>query len=387
MKTSVRGVIYVPHCKTTPYYFQTTVNGVKTKKRFSTLEAAAKAKRAKESAKVAPTIAKRAPLKEKRARDMRKNGNNSNQERDAALELKTCADATYGPGTAIVMNDGTLADVLFKVAEASYLQLQLKTTATTKKNRNGYQFEEVLGYAGMLVVCWVVDLKKAWVLDGTWFDERGQRNYNFTPGYATETPALAKALTMDELVAYLHDHAHAAHLRLTTEDAARNDFKGKDNKQEKFGIDAYMTFKPGTHDWPRDQNGEYDTLWTCEDEEKTLRVQHKSCVPNKNQAGFFCPNLGKADGKDFHGKRLYTCYDKDDADLYVFHYHHEATNTSHFWEIPSEALAEHRYFTKTTGRESIYLYGCPVAKQPNPNAACKADTWTSAFYTGSLKRS
>ena len=177
------------------------------------------------------------------------------------------------------MNDGTRADVLFKVTESSYLQLQLKTTATKAKNGNGYLFAHVLGYAGMLVVCWVVDLKKAWVFDGTWLNERGKKDLKFTPGYATETPALAKALTMDELVAYLHDHTHAAHLRLTTEDAARNDFKSKHYKQEKFGIDAYMTFKPGTHDWPRDQNGEYDTLWTCEDEEKTLRVQHKSCYP------------------------------------------------------------------------------------------------------------
>lgn len=384
--TSVRGVIYKPSCKTNPYYFRTKVNGVRERRWFPTLEAAVKAKRAKESAKVAPAIAKRASLKEKRARDVQIHGNNSKLERDAAIELKACANATYGPGTAIVMNDGTRADVLFKVTEASYLQLQLKTTATkVRKDRNGYKFAEVLGYAGMLVVCWVVDLKKAWVLDGTWLDERGQRGYTFTPGYPTETPALAKALTMDQLIAYLHDHTHAKHLRLTAEDAARNDLKGKHHKQEKFGIDAYMTFKPGTHDWPREQGGEYDTtLWTCDDEEKTLRVQHKSCYPHGNRAGLHCPNLGKYDGTDFHGKRLHTCYDKDDADLYVFHYHHEATNTSHFWEIPSEALAEHEFFTKTTGKESIYLYGCPVAKQPNPNARHKADTWTRAFYTGSL---
>lgn len=384
MKTSVRGVFHRPDCKTTPYYFKTMVNGVTKKSWFSTLEAAAKAKKAKDSAKVAAAIAKRAPLKEKRARDLRIYGNNSNQERDAAIEFQNCADAAYGPGTAIVMNDGTRADVLFKKAESSYLQLQLKTTATTRKNRNGYKFADVLGYAGMLVVCWVVDLKKAWVFDGTWLHERGQRGHQFTPGHPTETPALATALTMIELIAYLHDHAHAAHLRLTTEDAARNDFKGKYHTQEKFGIDAYMTFKPGTHDWPRDQNGEYDTLWTYEDQ-KTLRVQHKSCVPNGNAAGLYCPNLGKSDGTDLDGKRLYTCYEKDDADLYVFHYHHEPTNTSHFWEIPSETLAEHGCFTKTSGRERINLYGCPVAKQPNPDACKKADTWTSAFYTGSLR--
>lgn len=339
------------------------------------------AKRAKDSAKLAPAIAKRATLKEKRERDVQRNGNNSKQERDAAIGVKTCADAAYGPGTAIVMNDGTLADVLFKVAESSYLQLQLKTTATTRKNENGYAFKHVLGYAGMLVVCWVVDLKKAWVFDGTWLDERGQRDLNFAPGL--ETHALAKALTMDELVAYLHDDTHAAHLRLTTEDAARNDFKGKHHKKEKFGIDAYMKFKPGTHDWPRDQGGTYDT--TLEDDEKTLSVQHKSCGRNGEQAGLFCAGLGKADGTDFNGKQLYTCYAKDDADLYVFHYHHEPTKTSHFWEIPSEALAEHGFFTKTTGKECIYLYGCPVAKQPDPDAKKKADTWTSAFYTGKLQ--
>ena len=383
VKTNVKGVLYKPDCKTNPYYFETKVNGVSKFRWFPTVEAAAKAKRENKSAKLASAIAKRAPLKEKRARDVQKNGNNSKLERDAAIELKTCADATYGPGTAIVMNDGTLADVLFKKAESSYLQLQLKTTATKRKNENGYLFAHVLGYAGMLVVCWVVDLKKAWVFDGTWLNERGQEKLNFTPGYATETPALAKALTMDELIAYLHDHTHAAHLRLTTEDAARNDFKGKDHKQEKFGIDAYMTFKPGTHDWPRDQNGTYDT--TLEDQEKTLRVQHKSCGPHRKQAGLRCPTLGKHDGTDLNGKRLKTCYAKDDADLYVFHYHHEPTNTSHFWEISSEALADHGYFTKTTGEEHIILYGCPVAKQPNPNACCKADTWTSAFYTGSLK--
>jgi hypothetical protein len=382
-KTSVRGVLYDPSCKTNPYYFETIVNGVRKTRWFPTLEAAAKAKRAKESAKVAPAIAKRGTLKEKRARDVQIHGNTCNQERDAAIYVKACADAAYGPGTAIVMNDGTRADVLFRVAEALlYLQLQLKTTATKLKNENRYHFSHVLGYAGMLVVCWVVDLKKAWVFDGTWLDERGRKHLNFTPG--SETRALATALTMDELLAYLHDHTHAAHLRLTTEDAARNDFKGKGNKQEKFGIDAYMKFKPGTHDWPRDQNGKYDT--TLEDEdEKTLRVQHKSCIPNGKQAGLYCRHLGKADGKDLNRKQLYTCYDKDDADLYVFHYYHEPTNTSHFWEIPSKALAEHGFFTKTTGRESIYLYGCPVAKQPNPNARKKADTWTSAFYTGELK--
>jgi hypothetical protein len=37
-------------------------------------------------------------------------------------------------------------------------------------------------------------------------------------------------------------------------------------------------------------------------------------------------------------------------------------------------------------RESPSLFtAAPVAKQLNLNACCKADTWTSAFYTGELK--
>jgi hypothetical protein len=152
-------------------------------------------------------------------------------ERVASIELKTCANATYGPETAFVMYaSATRADVLFKVAEASYLQLRLKT-ATKAKNLNGYKFRNVLGYAGMLVVCWAVDLKKAWVFDGTWLDERKQRDLNFAPGSETHALKDAKALTMDQLIAYLHDHTHAKHLRLTTEDAALNEAQASESRE------------------------------------------------------------------------------------------------------------------------------------------------------------
>ena len=50
----------------------------------------------------------------------------------------------------------------------------------------------------------------------------------------------------------------------------------------------------------------------------------------------------------------------------VRQYHHEPTNTSHFWEIPAKALAEHGYFTKTTERKSITLYGCPRGQAAQP---------------------
>ena len=58
----------------------------------------------------------------------------------------------------------------------------------------------------MLVVCWV-GLEEGGSLTARVTSR--EKGLNFTPGYGMETPALAKALTMDELVAYLHDHAHA----------------------------------------------------------------------------------------------------------------------------------------------------------------------------------
>ena len=359
----------------------TTVDGKQKHRYFATLKEAVEAKEAKDSAKLAPKIAKRAALKEKRARDLLMRGNNSKQERDVAIEMQTCVDAAYGPGTVLVMNDGTRADLLFK-RDGGYLQLQLKTTKTTKKGTNGYQFKDVLGYAGMLVVCWVVDLQKAWVFDGTWLHARGKKNYILTPDCPSETAALKTNLSMTELLTYLHDVTPAAHVRLTTEDAARNDFQGLEQKKEKIGIDAYEVLKPADYQWPRGQNGEYDRARI--DDGRVVRIQHKSCAPNGNKAGFYCPNLGKSDGKDDDGKRMYRCYDKDDADLIVFHYDDASTKTSHFWEIPSEVLAQHGYFTNTLGKETITLYG-PVGKQPDPNARCQADTWTRAFYAGALK--
>lgn len=379
--TSVRGVMFNPNCKTRPYYFVTQADGKKKQWYFATLNEAAEAKEAKDAAKLAPKIAKRAALKEKRARDLLMKGNSCKQERDVAMEMQTCADAAYGPGTVLVMNDGTRADLLFK-RDGGYLQLQLKTTKTTLKGRtNGYLFQGVLGYAGMLVVCWVIDLQRAWVFDGTWLHARGKKCIFLTPGNPSETAALKGNLSMLELVTYLHDVTPAAHVRLTTEDAARNDFQGCWNKQEKMGIDAYEILRPADYQWPREQNGEYDRARI--DDDRVVRIQHKSCAPHGIRAGLHC-HFGKSDGHDDDGKRIYRCYDKDDADLFVFRYYDASTNTSHFWEIPSEVLAQHGYFTNAFGRESITLHG-PVGKQPNPNAKYKADTWTRAFYAGALK--
>ena len=384
-KTSVKGVQYKSDCKTNPYWFQIMKHGISKKHWHPTLEAAAAAKRAIAAAKVQAAEAERAKVKasEKYQQNQARNGNNSKQERDFVHEYDTQVRATYeDPESFLVMNDSTRADALVKRAKDTYLQVQAKTASTTVEGTNGYQFGNVLEYAGMLVVFWAVDKKRAWVFDGTWLHNNGAVQYHLTPGCETERPALQKNLTLTELIAYLHEADLAPHLQLTTEDAARRDFKSEDHKKEKIGIEGHEELEPGTYEWPREQNGVYDRVRV--EEGRRTRIQHKSCGPLGQNAGLYCSVLGKCDGRD-SGKQLHTCYAKDDADEYVFHYYDK--KTSHYWKIPAQALADHGYFTKTTKTETISLYGPEgVGKQPNPNARNQADTWTRAYYIGSLQR-
>ena len=383
MPTGIRGVYHDEKRGAKPWSIVKTIDKKLKRFSFATEDEAVQARKEDLDAKDAVKRQKeeeRQALRSKREHDVQIYGNTSEMEREATVAF--CA-AAGGDDVALVLNDGTRADVLFRRAEDAYLQLQWKTTATRMKTQNSYQFAHVLGYAGMLVVFWVVDLKKAWVFDGTWLDERGKGNYCLTPGgKKTELPALQKSLSMDELVAYLKDTALAPHLKLTTEDAARRDFQCAHHAKEGVGIDEWEEVTPGEYSWPCAQNGKYDRLQTLATG-RHVRIQHKHCYPNGIHTGLYCPALGVADGTDHNGKQLHKCYEEDDADLYVFRWHDEAQNKSHFWAIPADVLAAHGYFTKKTGKESIYLYGPEgVGKQPDPNARRKADTWTREFYAG-----
>ena len=385
MPTGIKGVYYNEKQGAKPWYIVKTIDKKLKSFYFATKDEAVQARKEDLDAKDAVKRQKeeeRQALRPKREHDVKISGNTCEMEREATVAF--CA-AAGGDDVALVLNDGTRADVLFRRAEDAYLQLQWKTTATTMKGENGYHFTKVLGYAGMLVVFWVVDLQKAWVFDGTWLDERGKAHYYLTPGgKKSELLALQKSLSMDELVAYLKHTALAPHFKLTTEEAARRDFKGADHAKEKVSIDEWEELTPGNYSWPCAQNGKYDRLQTLENGQH-VRIQHKHCRPHGTKAGLFCRHLGVCDGTDHNGKKLFKCYEKDDADLYVFRWRDEAQNKSHFWAIPADVLAEHGYFTNKTGKESIYLYGPEgVGKQPNPNARKKADTWTRAVYVGFL---
>ena len=379
-----KGVVFDPRHKTKPYYIHIQKDKKRKNLYFASEEEAAAAKHKHIADKRIANEQARAALADKRSKDVHTHGNSCEQERaflvecEARMRARGAADDDF-----VILNDFTLADCLVRRA-VSYLQVQAKTTATKKKGHNGYEFQQVRGYPGMLVVFWVVDLQRAWIFDGTWLDAREGKtqNYRLTPGSQkseTVDGCLAKNLTMDAMLTYLFESDLKPHIQLTTEDAARANIKSLNHQKEFFAIQQFQRAFPGTYEWPRKQGDVFDLVRVVNNVQ--IRQQHKACYTNGNAAGLYCPQLGKNAGTDLDGKQLHTCYAPDDADEYVFHWFDETTSASHFWIIPSSAMKTRGFFTKTTQLESITLYGPEgVGKQPNPNAYNKADTWTRDFY-------
>ena len=268
------------------------------------------------------------------------------------------------------MNDGTRADVLFKVAEALYLQLQLKTTATTIKNQNGYRFKHVPATPACRV-CWVVDLKKA-VFDGTCPTSAQKTSITLL-----ETHALANALTMEELIAYLHDHTHAEHLRLTTEDAARRLQRQKSKRRNSASMhevqarDARLAARP---EW-RVRHHARRRRRRCAS--STSRAIPMGRPPASTALASAKPTAQTSAATAENVLRQGRC-----GPLRVSLPPRSDEHVA-FLEIRPRPLRAW-LLTKTTGRESIYLR-LPRGQAAQPNAKKKADTWTSAFYTGELK--
>lgn len=388
MKTNTKGVIFDAARGSRPFYFVIQKDKKATKCCFATEAEAAAVKRSLKTAQTREKELERAAHAEKRRGDVEVYGKSSEQERGFLIACQKAADPVHGTASMefVVLNDGTLADCLVLREHGLYLPVQVKTTARKVKGKNSYRFQHVLGYVGMLVVFWVVDTQRAWIFDGTWLNDNGVENYLLTPGSARTQHVegcLQHDLRMEEMLAHLREDALASHILLTTEDASRRNITSATCRKEFFGIEQYERFRPGDNRWPRDANGAYDRLRV--ESRKNVRVQHKHCCPHDGKAGLRCSSLGKCAGR-VNGKRLLTCYAPDDADEYVFHWYHEPTSSSHFWVIPSDVLAARNYFTRTTGAETIYLYGPEgVGAQPNPNARAPANTWTRAYYAGSLK--
>jgi hypothetical protein len=274
----------------------------------------------------------------------------------------------------MVLNDGTLGDILLQREDGRYLVVQVKTTQEKKKGENGCDFRNVLGYKDMPVFCFCESDAIGWIIDGTKLDERRIKDLYITPNAPSEQIALAKG-SMDDLVNYLDDHIDD--WPSTTEVEARHALKSKDQVKEMEGIEAYKARYPEeTYEWPLAQNGHVDLDISGKPTQfKTARVQG-------SHAGLRA-NLYTRAGRDERGKKLYDPYPVGAFEILIVAYEEEKEggNEWHFWRIPASELEERGYLSTpgTRGSTGLNVYGS-VGKQPDPNARTKADTWTQKYY-------
>lgn len=354
---------------------------------FATEEEAEAALLAQRDAKEAEKREKRGRLAEKRERDVARNGNSSSMERSFALALKAEWERRTG-GRAVILNDGTVADMLFGLFPSGtdgLLPVQLKTTGKAMKVRpNSYKFQAVLGYETMPVLCWREDKQDAWVYDGKVLQERGKEGLGVTPGGKNCKMAIGRKMGMEEIVSFLREELGKEEgeggrrwEKRVGEEEARWQLKSETQKKEMKGIEEYKRrFESrGPFYWPDGQNTHVDL------EEGEGRLQFKTVWEVKKRAGFLCHTYTCA-GKDESGRQLVDPYPSDAFDFLVAVWFDEEER-AHFWRFPKEELVKRGVMSSETepGKTNIWIYGpVGVGKQPDEKAKNRADTWSLSFY-------
>ncbi|QDZ21576.1 hypothetical protein HOP50_06g41030 [Chloropicon primus] len=349
---------------------------------FATVAEAVAALEAYRAGKLKKRETDRAALAVKRARNLAIYGRNSATEREVALALVARWEATFPASAALVLNDGTKADVLLRLSEEdAWLPVQLKTTSgTVKGSPNTWNFHNVTGYSGMCVVCWRCDVGDAWVYNGNALNERGKLDLSVTPRRKNCELALARDLNLDALVQWLSEQAQAqAHLcrwTTVTEHAARHDFASAAQALEMRGIDAFKaSFPKHRYAFPEGQNTQVDLL-----KDATTRQQFKTASAASNGAAGFMCSLNTYAGRDEAGKRLQDPYPAGAFDELVAVAWVEGK--AYFWIIPAAELEAKGYLQSESqpGKTCLKLHASQIGVQPNPHARNKADTWTDKYF-------
>lgn len=338
---------------------------------FATVEDAVAARETYRASKDKAKATTRAALKDKRARDLESHGQDLAKEREFSLALVAAWKAATGL-SALVLNDGTVADVLLLRKEDEWLRVQVKTaTAGATNDGRAWIFREVLGYPGMPVICWRRDHLDAWVYDGDDLDERGKEGLSLTPGFKNCRLALARDLTLSSLVTWLQKNA--SRWPTVTEHAARHQFRSENARLEMKGIDAYKDRWPQRQcSWPNGAHSHTDLIVDGR------RVQFKTAQPRGNESGFKCP-LSTSAGTSTAGQRLYDPYPAGSFDTLVAVAWLD--DQPHFWIIPAKELEDRGYMRSESvaGMTCLALHA-PIGKQPNPQARRRADTWTGTYF-------
>ena len=364
---------------------------------FATEEEAEAALLAQRDAKEAEKREKRGRLAEKRERDVARNGNSSSMERSFALALKAEWERRTG-GRAVILNDGTVADMLFGLFPSGtdgLLPVQLKTTEkAVEGNQNAYKFQAVLGYETMPVLCWREDKQDAWVYDGKVLQERGKDGLVVTPGGKNCKMAMGRGMGMEEIVSFLREELgkeegeDGRRWERVGEEEARWQLKSETQKKEMKGIEEYKRrFQSrGPFYWPDGQNTHVDLEEGRRGGgggagEGKGRLQFKTVREVKGKAGFTCSTFTRA-GKDESGRQLVDPYPSDAFDFLVAVWFDEEER-AHFWRFPKEELVKRGVMSSETepGKTGIRIYGpVGVGKHPDEKARKRAETWSLSFY-------
>lgn len=311
----------------------------------------------------------RAALKDKRDRNLERHGNDSANEREFALALVAAWKAATGL-SALVLNDGTVADVLLLRKEDAWLRVQVKTVGAPKKDGRTWTFHAVVGYPGMPVVCWRREHGDAWVFDGDELDSRGKDGLAITPGGKNCRLALGRDLKLSSLVTWLQKNA--SRWPTVTEHAARHHFESEKHRVEMQGIDAFKERWPEPqYSWPDGQNTHVDLIMDGK------RLQFKTA--RRQRRGYTC-NMRISAGHDKAGRKLFDPYPAGSFDMLIAVAWEDGI--PHFWIIPAKELEDRGVMSSEmhAGQMSLRLHSPTIGNQPSQTHWKKADTWSSTFF-------
>ena len=339
------------------------------KAKATTRAAQAEAKATTRAAQAEANATARAALKDKRDRDLELHGDNSAKEREFALALVAAWKAATGL-SALVLNDGTVADVLLLRKEDAWLRVQVKTVGAPINDGRAWIFSKVLGYSCMPVVCWRRDHLDAWVYDGDDLDEHGTQTLSITPGGKNCRRALARNLKLSSLVTWLQKNA--SRWPTVTEYDARHQFRSESQRLEMQGIDAFKERWPEPqYSWPDGAHTQVDLIMDGK------RLQFKTA--SRQQRGYTCTMRISA-GHDKAGRKLYDPYPAGAFDMLIAVAWEDGI--PHFWKIPASTLEDRGVMSSEmhAGQMSLRLHSPTIGNQPSQTHWKKADTWSSTFF-------
>jgi hypothetical protein len=310
------------------------------------------------------------PAEERRKENLRVFRKNSEQERGFVMSLSVAEPKVK------VMNDSTKADVILQAYEdpKSYLPIQVKTTGGPRKNEpNSYEFTDVDGYGGMLVVLWRCDAEDGWVFDG---DALCRREIKVT--LRGKNARLAKSgekpLNMREMIQYLKNVANE--YTPVTEEEASWSFRSRDHFKERCTMHLYKTHVDPSVTLPEAQNGPYDLVGASGE-----RIQLKTASYVEGRSGLLV-HLKERCGMT-NGVYKRRAYASGSFDVLVVYYIDWKKERAHMWKIPVEELEERDFLRKeeSGGKQTLYVF---LSGQRQRHFGRAPDLWSYSFYTGSV---